>query len=85
MKFVARFRNKRSEEDISYYVAELGTPVLKQFEKAWERLYFTAIRLQYTRIGPTMRGEVLSEEEAKAQIEALRKDDDWEEIETPFE
>lgn len=85
MKFVARFRNKRSEEDISYYVAELGTPVLKQFKNAWERLYFTTIRLQYTRIGPTMRGEVLLEEEAKAQIEALRMDDDWEEIKTPFQ
>ena len=84
MKFVARFRNKRSEEDISYYVAELGTPVL-QFKNAWERLYFTTIRLQYTRIGPTMRGEVLLEEEAKAQIEALRMDEDWEEIKTPFQ
>ena len=84
MKFVARFRNKRSEEDISYYVAELGTPVL-QFKNAWERLYFTTVRLQYTRIGPTMRGEVLLEEEAKAQIEALRMDEDWEEIKTPFQ
>ena len=84
MKFVARFRNKRSEEDISYYVAELGTQVL-QFKNAWERLYFAAIRLQHTRIGPTMRGEVLLEEEARAQIEALIKDDDWEEIKTPFE
>jgi hypothetical protein len=84
MKFVTRFHNKRSEEDVSYYVAELGTPVMK-FEKAMERLYFVAIRLKYTRIGPTMRGEVMPEGQAKAQIEALCKGDDWEEIKTPFE
>lgn len=56
-----------------------------KFEKAMERLYFVAIRLQHTRIGPTMRGEVLSEDQAKAQIEALCKGDDWEELKTPFE
>jgi len=59
-------------------------PVLKQFKNAVERLYFTAIRLQYARIGPTMRGEVLREEEARAQIEARSKDDNWEKIQVPF-
>ncbi len=83
MKFVTRYHNKRSEEDISYYVAELGTPVM--FPQAAERLYFVVIRLQLTRVGPTMRGEVLTEEQAKAQIEDLCKGDDWEEIKTPFQ
>ncbi len=85
MKFITRFRNKRSEEDISYYMAELGEPVMEQFEKAWERLYFVPIRLKHTRIGPTMRGEVLQEEEAKAQIDSLRNSDDWEEMKHQFE
>ncbi len=83
MKFVTRFHNKRSEEDISYYVSELGTPTM--FEQAIERLYFVVIRLQLTRVGPTMRGEVLGEDPAKAQIEDLGKGVDWEEIKTPFE
>ena len=78
MKFVTRFRNKRSEEDISYYVAELGTPTI--FEQAKARLYFVVIRLQLTRVGPTMRGEVLSEAEALAQITDLRKVSEWEEM-----
>jgi hypothetical protein len=83
MKFVTRFHNKRSEEDISYYVAELGTPVM--FKQATERLYFVVIRLQLTRVGPTMRGEILKEDQAKAQIEDLRKVAEWEEIKTPFQ
>jgi hypothetical protein len=83
MKFVARFHNKRSEEDVSYYVAELGTPVM--FKQAKERLYFVVMRLQLTRVGPTMRGEVLGEAQAKAQIEDLGKGADWEEIKMPFE
>ena len=83
MKFVTRFHNKRSDEDVSYYVAELGTPVM--FKQAKERLYFVVIRLQLTRVGPTMRGEVLPEDQAKAQIEDLGKGADWEEIKTPFQ
>ena len=83
MKFVARFRQPRSEEDVSYYVAELGTPT--SFPQAAARLYFVLIRLQLTRIGPTMRGEVLSEGQAEAQIADLRKASDWQEINTPFE
>jgi len=83
MKFVTRFHNKRSEEDVSYYVAELGTPVM--FKQATERLYFVVMRLQFTRVGPTMRGEVLREDQAKAQIDDLCKGDEWEEMKTPFE
>lgn len=82
MKFVTRFRNERSEEDVSYYVAELGTTTL--FEQATARLYFAVIRLQLTRVGPTMRGEVLSDAEAQAQIANLRKASDWQEMNTPF-
>jgi hypothetical protein len=82
MKFVTRFHNKRSDEDVSYYVAELGTPVM--FKQAKERLYFVVIRLQLTRVGPTMRGEVLQEDQAKAQIDDLCKGADWEEVKTPF-
>jgi hypothetical protein len=83
MKFVTRFHNKRSDEDVSYYVAELGTPLM--FKQARERLYFVVIRLQATRVGPTMRGEVLLEDQAKAQIEDLCEEADWEEIKTPFQ
>ncbi len=83
MNFVTRFRNKRSEEDVSYYMAELGTPTM--FEQATARLYFVVIRLQLTRVGPTMRGEVLSEAQAQAQIADLRKESDWQEINTPFQ
>lgn len=82
MKFVTRFHNKRSDEDVSYYVAELGTPVM--FKQAKERLYFVVIRLQLTRVGPNMRGEVLQEDQAKAQIDDLCKGADWEEVKTPF-
>ena len=83
MKFETRFHNKRSEEDISYYIAELGTPTI--FEQATKRLYFVVIRLQLTRVGPTMRGEVLPEDQAQAQIVDLRKGADWEEMKTPFQ
>ena len=83
MKFETRFHNQRSEEDVSYYVADLGTPII--FEQATKRLYFVVIRLQLTRVGPTMRGEVLGEAQALAQIEDLRKGADWQEIKTPFQ
>jgi hypothetical protein len=39
---------------------------------------------QLTRVGPTMRGEVLQEDQAKAQIDDLCKGADWEEVKTPF-
>lgn len=71
MNFVTRFRHPQSEEDVSYYVAELGTPTM--FEQATARLYFVVIRLQHTRVGPTMRGEILSEAQAQTQIADLRK------------
>ncbi|MCX9075791.1 MAG: hypothetical protein OIN88_14265, partial [Candidatus Methanoperedens sp.] len=77
MNFVTRFHHSQSEEDVSYYVAELGTPIM--FEQAKERLYFVVIRLQLTRVGPTMRGEVLSEAEAQTQIKDLRKASNWQE------
>jgi len=83
MNFVTRFHHSQSEEDVSYYVAELGTPIM--FEQAKERLYFVVIRLQLTRVGPTMRGEVLSEAEAQTQIKDLRKASNWQEINTPFQ
>jgi hypothetical protein len=83
MNFVTRFRHPKSEEDVSYYVAELGTPTM--FEQATARLYFVVIRLQLTRVGPTMRGEILSEEQAQTQIAALRKTSDWQEMNTPFQ
>lgn len=83
MNFVTRFRNSRSEEDVSYYVAELGTQTM--FEQATARLYFVVIRLQLTRVGPTMRGEVLSEADAQTQITNLRNASDWQELNTPFQ
>lgn len=83
MNFVTRFHHTLSEEDVSYYVAELGTPT--RFENAKARLYFVVLRLQLTRVGPTMRGEVLSEAEALTQIADLRKTSDWQEINTPFQ
>jgi hypothetical protein len=55
------------------------------FEQATPRLYFVVNRLQLTRVGPTMRGEILTETQAKAQITDLRKLSDWQEISTPFE
>jgi len=55
------------------------------FKQARERLYFVVMRLQLTRVGPTMRGEVMPEDQAKAQIEDLCKGADWEEIKTPFQ
>lgn len=82
MNFVTRFRHSKSEEDVSYYVAELGTPTM--FDQAKARLYFVVIRLQLTRVGPTMRGEVLSEAQAQTQIMDLRKASDWQEINSPF-
>jgi hypothetical protein len=54
------------------------------FEQATARLYFVVIRLQLTRVGPTMRGEILSEAEAQTQITDLRKASDWQELNTPF-
>jgi hypothetical protein len=83
MNFVTRFRHTHSQEDVSYYVAELGT--LTMFEAATARLYFAISRLQFTRIGPTMRGEILSEDEAQTEIAHLRKASDWQEMDTPFE
>ncbi len=83
MNFVARFTHTRSQEDISYYVAELGTPTI--FESATDRLYFVVSRLQLTRIGPTMRGEILSEVEAEGEIAALREAPDWQEMDAPVE
>jgi len=83
MDFVTRFRHPQSEEDISYYVAELGTPTM--FPQATARLYFVVLRLQLTRVGPTMRGEILPEAEAEDQIADLRKTSDWQEMDTPFE
>jgi hypothetical protein len=83
MNFVARFRHPQSEEDVSYYVAELGTPTM--FDSATARLYFVVMRLQLTRVGPTMRGEILSEAEAQAQIANLRESSSWQEVYTPFE
>jgi hypothetical protein len=55
------------------------------FRNAAARLYFAVSRLQFTRIGPTMRGEVLSEDEAKAEIVRLGDASDWQEMDTPFE
>jgi len=55
------------------------------FEKATARLYFVVIRLQLTRVGPTMRGEILSEAQAQTQITDLRKASDWQEMNTPFQ
>lgn len=83
MNFVTRFHHTRSEEDVSYYIAELGTPTM--FEQATARLYFVVIRLQLTRVGPTMRGEILSEAQAQTQITDLRKTSDWQEMNTPFQ
>ncbi|RPJ38652.1 MAG: hypothetical protein EHM35_04025 [Planctomycetaceae bacterium] len=83
MNFVTRFRHPRSQEDISYYVADLGTPTM--FPQAAARLYFVVRRLQLTRVGPTMRGEVLSEAEAEDRIADLREASDWEEMDTSFE
>ena len=83
MNFVTRFRHLQSEEDRSYYVAELGTPTM--FEQAKARLYFVVARLQLTRVGPTIGGEVLSEADAQTQITDLRKDSDWQEMNTPFQ
>jgi hypothetical protein len=82
MHFVTRFRNRKSEEDVSYYLAELGTPTI--FPQATERLYFIVNRLQLTRVGPTMRGEILPEDQAKKQINDLGKAPGWEEVKTPF-
>jgi len=83
MNFVTRFRHPQSEEDVSYYVADLGTPTM--FEQATARLYFVVIRQQLTRVGPTMRGEILSEAQAQTQITDLRKASDWQEMNTPFQ
>ena len=83
MNFVTRFHHTRSEEDVSYYVAELGTPTM--FEQATARLYFVVIRLQLTRVGPTMRGEIMSEAQAQTQISDLRTTSDWQEMNTPFQ
>jgi hypothetical protein len=55
------------------------------FEQATARLYFVVIRLQLTRVGPTMRGEVLSEAQAQTQITDLRKAPGWQEMNTPFQ
>jgi hypothetical protein len=82
MHFVTRFRHSQSEEDRSYYVAELGTPTM--FEQATARLYFVVNRLQLTRVGPTMRGEILSEAQAHTHITDLRKAPGWQEMHTPF-
>ena len=83
MNFVTRFRHTKFEDDVSYYVADLGTTI--QFENATARLYFVVIRLQLTRVGPTMRGEILSEAQAQTQITDLRKASDWQEMNTPFQ
>jgi hypothetical protein len=83
MNFVARLCHTKSQEDVSYYVAELGTPTM--FESATARLYFVVTRLQLTRVGPTMRGKILSEAEAQTEIADLRKAPDWQEMNTPFQ
>ena len=83
MEFVARFLHEHSKEDVSYYVAELGEPTM--FHNAAARLYFAVSRLQFTRIGPTMRGEVLSEDEAKDEIARLRDADSWQEMNVPLD
>lgn len=83
MNFVTRFRHPDSKEDVSYYVAELGGPTI--FAQAKERLYFVVTRLQLTRVGPTMGGEVLSEAEAQTQITDHRNAPGWQEMDTPFQ
>ena len=83
MKFVTRSIYSHSQEDVSYYVAELGTAT--RFENAKARLYFVVTRMQLTRVGPTMQGEVLSEAEALGEIADLRKTSDWQEKNTPFQ
>lgn len=83
MKFATRFSHAHSKEDVSYYVAGLGAPTL--FDNATTRLYFAVSRLQFTRIGPTMRAEILSEEEAQTEIAHLRSVPEWQELETPAE
>jgi hypothetical protein len=55
------------------------------FEQATARLYFVVVRLQLTRVGPTMRGEVLPEDQAQTQITDLRNASDWQEMDTPFQ
>jgi hypothetical protein len=83
MNFVTRFRHPQSEEDVSYYVAELGSPTI--FEQAKKRVYFAVTRLQFTRVGPTMRGEVLSDAEAQTLIADHRNAPGWQEMDTPFQ
>ena len=55
------------------------------FEQATPRLYYVVIRLQLTQVGPTMRGEILSEAQAQTQITDLRKTPEWQEMDTPFQ
>lgn len=82
MNFVTRFFNEKSGEDKSYYVEELGTEIM--FEEAIQRLYFVVVREKFTRVGPTMYGNVLSEEQAQVEITNLRQESDWKETNTPF-
>lgn len=84
MNFVTRFRNPKSEEDISFYIAELGSQDSLDSEGVRRVLYFFINRSVQTRIGPTMQGAVLWEPEAKAKIKELRESSFWDEMETPF-
>jgi hypothetical protein len=83
MNFVTRFRHTKFGDDISYYVADLGTPI--QFENATARLYFVVDRAQRVRNGPSLRGEILSEDQAQAKIADFRKDPGWQEMKIPFQ
>ena len=78
MKFVARFKHSRTQEDVSYHSAELGEPTI--FPQAVDKLYFVVSRLSLTRIGPTLRGEVMRAEEAEEELGRLRMSADWVEV-----
>ena len=78
MVFVARFKHDRSEEDVSYYRAVLGEPTL--FPWAAHEMYFVVSRLHFTRIGPTMRGEIVDATEAEEEIAQFRESADWDEL-----
>ncbi len=54
------------------------------FPQARARLYFAVSRLQFTRVGPTMRAKILSDAEAQTEMEDLRQAPGWQELTTPF-
>lgn len=76
VELMAQFRGRGV--DVSYYRALLNEPTI--FPNAVDVLYFVVERLQFTRIGPTLRGEVIGEAEAEAEIQALREDSNYEEV-----